>query len=1094
MKTILNIFSLTMIFFLLLSIVGLLPTEAQAAALWEIVGVPGFSGETVGYIALALDNGVPYVAYTDVANSNKASVMKFNGTAWVTVGTPGFSDGMANFPSLVLDNGTPYVAYIDGANGNKATVMKFEEGAWVTVGTPGFSAGVIASPSLAIDDGTPYVAYTDGANSNKASVMKFNGTAWVHVGAPGFSAGWIALPSLALDDGTPYLVYRDGTISSKATVMKFNGSAWVTVGAPGFSAGGAGRPSLALDSDTPYIAYVDNANSNKVSTMKFDGTSWVIVGVPGFSGGEADFTSLALDNGTPYVAYTDVADSNTASVMKFDGAAWVTVGAAGFSAGSVDSTVLAVANGTLYVVYRDYANANKASVMKFVSDITPPVTPIITAPATFTSDTTPTIRGTAEADSLVNIWYFDELGSPVQICQDILTDGAGNWSCDSSVPLPEREIELAVNATDAAGNTSSDASYFFTVDFTDPGAPVVLTPSAGAYINEGTPMIGGTAEVGSRVNIWYFDELGDPIQICQDVPVDGLGDWSCVSMEDLPEGEIELNIVAYDEADNPSEPTRSSFIVDLTGPDVTLNVHPADPTNSPEAEFKFSAADNFSTQGDLTFFCKLEKGGTTVYDWEDCSGNPGTKSYNNLDEGTYTFSLNVIDKAGNELYPAFIKSYTWFIDRTAPGVNIDTYPVALSNRPDATFTFSSMDGTATFTCNLDNSGYSSCNASKNYSSLPEGLHVFSVKATDVAGSVSTNSYAWSIDTISPAVRSIVRLGADQTKATNLDFIVTFSENVTGIDMNAPYHDFGLSTTGVTGASITGIYGSGSLYKVTVNTGFGHGTIRLDVVDDDSIMDEANNPLGGAGTSNGNYMSGEEYTILKTKGAITTGVFRPSNGALYLKNTHETGFADIQINYGVAGDYPVVGDWDGDGKATIGIYRNGSFYLRNSNTIGFADLTFPFGMPGDQPVAGDWDGDGKDTIGVYRNGIFFLRNNNSAGAPDATFALGIPGDVGIAGDWDGDGLDTTGVFRPSNGALYLKNVNTTGFADIQINYGLPGDRPVTGDWDKDGIDTIGIYRNGEFYLRNSNTIGFADIVFALGIPGDMPIAGNWDGKP
>ena len=229
---------------------------------------------------------------------------------------------------------------------------------------------------------------------------------------------------------------------------------------------------------------------------------------------------------------------------------------------------------------------------------------------------------------------------------------------------------------------------------------------------------------------------------------------------------------------------------------------------------------------------------------------------------------------------------------------------------------------------------------------------------------------------------------------------------------------------------------------------------------------------------------------------TTGVFRPSNGLLYLKNSNTTGFADIAINYGMPGDYPVVGDWNGDGTATIGIYRNGSFYLRNSNTVGFADIVFPFGAPGDQPIAGDWNNDGVDTIGVYRSstGTFYLRNSNSAGAAQISFGLGNPGDVGIAGDWDGNGTDTTGVFRPSNGVIYLKNTNSTGFADIALNYGIPGDKPVTGDWNNDGIDTIGVYRNGTFYLRNSNTVGFADLVFGLGNPGDMPIAGNWDNLP
>jgi subtilisin family serine protease len=227
---------------------------------------------------------------------------------------------------------------------------------------------------------------------------------------------------------------------------------------------------------------------------------------------------------------------------------------------------------------------------------------------------------------------------------------------------------------------------------------------------------------------------------------------------------------------------------------------------------------------------------------------------------------------------------------------------------------------------------------------------------------------------------------------------------------------------------------------------------------------------------------------------TAGVFRPSNGALYLKNSNNTGFADVAINYGLPGDYPVVGDWDGNGTATIGIYRNGTFYLRNSNTIGFADIVAPFGAPGDQPVAGDWNNDGVDTIGVFRNGTFYLRNSNTAGAPELSFGLGNPGDVGIAGDWNGDGTDTTGVFRPSNGVIFLKNTNTTGFADIALNYGLPGDKPVTGDWNNDGIDTIGVDRNGQFLLRNSNTVGFAEIVFTLGISGDVPIAGNWDATP
>ena len=241
---------------------------------------------------------------------------------------------------------------------------------------------------------------------------------------------------------------------------------------------------------------------------------------------------------------------------------------------------------------------------------------------------------------------------------------------------------------------------------------------------------------------------------------------------------------------------------------------------------------------------------------------------------------------------------------------------------------------------------------------------------------------------------------------------------------------------------------------------------------------------------------QAYTCPTAPSKDTTGVFRPISGLLYLKNSNDTGFADAALNYGLPGDYPVVGDWDGNGTVTIGIYRSGSFYLKNANTLGFAEIVFPFGQPGDQPIAGDWDGDGVDTIGVFHpsNGHFLLRNSNTEGPSDMDFYLGNPGDVGVAGDWNEDGMDTTGVFRPSNGVIFLKDTNDTGFADYALNYGLPGDRPVMGDWDNDGKDTIGIYRNGSFYLRNSNTNGFAELIFGLGNPGDMPIAGNWDGLP
>jgi hypothetical protein len=92
--------------------------------------------------------------------------------------------------------------------------------------------------------------------------------------------------------------------------------------------------------------------------------------------------------------------------------------------------------------------------------------------------------------------------------------------------------------------------------------------------------------------------------------------------------------------------------------------------------------------------------------------------------------------------------------------------------------------------------------------------------------------------------------------------------------------------------------------------------------------------------------------------------------------------------------------------TVGLYQPtvGIFFLRNTNTAGPADLTFGFGPSGDgwTPIAGDWNADGADTIGLYgaATGTFFLRNTNTPGAADLAFIYGPPGAVPIADDWNG----------------------------------------------------------------------------------------------
>ena len=77
-----------------------------------------------------------------------------------------------------------------------------------------------------------------------------------------------------------------------------------------------------------------------------------------------------------------------------------------------------------------------------------------------------------------------------------------------------------------------------------------------------------------------------------------------------------------------------------------------------------------------------------------------------------------------------------------------------------------------------------------------------------------------------------------------------------------------------------------------------------------------------------------------------------------------------------------------------------FYLRNTNSAGAANWPLVTAYPSDTPLVGDWDGNGVDTVGIYRNGAFYLRNSNSAGTADLAFGYGIPGDTPVVGDWNG----------------------------------------------------------------------------------------------
>src|SRR5437870_217600 len=97
--------------------------------------------------------------------------------------------------------------------------------------------------------------------------------------------------------------------------------------------------------------------------------------------------------------------------------------------------------------------------------------------------------------------------------------------------------------------------------------------------------------------------------------------------------------------------------------------------------------------------------------------------------------------------------------------------------------------------------------------------------------------------------------ASVSSATSVVYTVTFDTAVTGVDAS----DFAITTTGGAQAAtpVVVIPQSSSTYRVTINGIQGNGSLRLDLIDNDSILDTLNGPLGGPGPGNGSF-EGQVY--------------------------------------------------------------------------------------------------------------------------------------------------------------------------------------------------------------------------------------------
>ena len=210
------------------------------------------------------------------------------------------------------------------------------------------------------------------------------------------------------------------------------------------------------------------------------------------------------------------------------------------------------------------------------------------------------------------------------------------------------------------------------------------------------------------------------------------------------------------------------------------------------------------------------------------------------------------------------------------------------------------------------------------------------------------------------------------------------------------------------------------------------------------------------------------------------------GYFYILNSSNNTFRAEQ--FGRTGDNPsAVGNWDGDNKADLAVYRNGAaggqsfFYYRPSSQPSVDFETIYWGTAGDEPVRGDFDGDGKLDAAVFRasNGIWYIRQSSNNQPRYASW--GVASDKRVFGDFDGDGKTDLAIFRNGLWAITQSSNNQQRYEQ----YGQTGDRLVAGDYDGDGVTDIAVWRNGTYYIKRSTSSLSA--VQQFGATGDVPAA-------
>lgn len=218
--------------------------------------------------------------------------------------------------------------------------------------------------------------------------------------------------------------------------------------------------------------------------------------------------------------------------------------------------------------------------------------------------------------------------------------------------------------------------------------------------------------------------------------------------------------------------------------------------------------------------------------------------------------------------------------------------------------------------------------------------------------------------------------------------------------------------------------------------------------------------------------------------------------VFLCDTGRTGAeAELAIRFANrTGDVPLIGDFDGDGRAEPCAFRNGRLRCDLDHRGGLAEDSLDLRgvtKSADVPSFGDVSGDGRADLCLRRGNRWHCNTSRRPDTVDLVLSFGLSSDDALMGDVDGDGHADLCVVR--GGAFRCDTGRDGGAAEVLIAFGQPGDRALLGDFDGDGRDDPCVLHGTQFLCDTAHDGGAAEGSLSLfSAAGDVPLLANLDG--